>query len=226
MPSLMYTIGINKFFTADANYYVNVTIKESNVPQNIANTNLGKSYKIIFSIKAISKVDKAILILHENNIKSLNRPYKSDFYKQALDIGNVSGKILQGSSVFVEGFKRVNLYSAAKPGSTTLIIFEQKIFGQRILYQPLIEMNALKAGAIGKNLKIAGKVVGGLGIGLAIYDIKNNGFTMSNSLDITMSCLAVSGFGSGVAGTYFLINGACVIFTHKDIGQHVDALIN
>jgi len=41
-----------------------------------------------------------------------------------------------------------------------------------------------------------------------------------------MSGLAVSGFGTGVASAYFLLNGASMIFTGKDIGQHIDDYVN
>jgi hypothetical protein len=74
-------------------------------------------------------------------------------------------------------------------------------------------------------LKVASKIVGGIGGGLAVYDISQNGFTTSNSLDLVMSTMALTGIGTGIAGTYFLLNAGSIIFTGKDIGQHIDGLI-
>jgi len=56
-------------------------------------------------------------------------------------------------------------------------------------------------------------------------DIQKNGVTTSNALDLTMSKLAVSGFGSGIYTSYFLINFGSQLITGKDIGQHIDNFI-
>jgi hypothetical protein len=86
-------------------------------------------------------------------------------------------------------------------------------------------MNAIDAGKLANGLKIASKVVGGVGVGLAVYDINANGFTTSNSLDLGMSALALSGIGTPVAGGYFVLNTALTLATGKDIGQHIDSYI-
>lgn len=80
-------------------------------------------------------------------------------------------------------------------------------------------MDAIAAGKVAKNLKIVGRAAGGLAIVAAVYDISQNGFTISNSLDLAMTGLALSGVGTGIASTYFIANGACMVFLHKDIGQ-------
>lgn len=51
-----------------------------------------------------------------------------------------------------------------------------------------------------------------------------NGITTSNSLDVTMSALALTptGVTQGIAATYFLLNGVTILVTGQDIGQHMD----
>ncbi|QQD11624.1 hypothetical protein [Sphingobacterium sp. UDSM-2020] len=63
-------------------------------------------------------------------------------------------------------------------------------------------------------------------IPLAGRDMQVNGFTTSNILDATMSGLAVSGYGTGVAAGYFLLNSGSILYDGKDIGQRYDELVN
>ena len=95
--------------------------------------------------------------------------------------------------------------------------------GKKIIHQPLFEMNAIKAGKWATGLKIVSKSVGVAGVLLAGRDMAINGVTTSNALDLVMSGMAVTGVGTAVAGTYFILNAASIIFTGKDIGQHIDA---
>lgn len=97
--------------------------------------------------------------------------------------------------------------------------------GQRVIHGSLGEMNAIRAGKIANGLKIASKVVGVAGVAFAGADMIRNGVTTSNSLDLAMSGLALSGFGTGVAGAYFLLNVGSIYFTNKDLGQHIDGYI-
>ncbi|PIF47266.1 hypothetical protein CLU96_4316 [Chryseobacterium sp. 52] len=122
---------------------------------------------------------------------------------------------------------RAALYGAGKAFSTTNLVFEKTILGQKI-YQPLLEISATKAQRFAAGTKIAGRVLGGVGIGLAGYDMIENGANTSNSLDLVMSVLAVSptGWGQAIAGTYFLANFATQLVTGKDIGQHIDGAVN
>lgn len=50
-----------------------------------------------------------------------------------------------------------------------------------------------------------------------------NGVSTSNSLDLAMSGLALLGFGTAIAGGYFLLNSVTILTTGKDIGQHIDS---
>ncbi|WP_111956298.1 RHS repeat-associated core domain-containing protein [Chryseobacterium lathyri] len=122
---------------------------------------------------------------------------------------------------------RAALYGAGKAFSTTNLVFEKTILGQRI-YQPLLEISSIKAQRLAAGTKIAGRVLGGIGIGLAFIDINQKGPNTSNSLDLVMSVLAVSptGWGQAIAGTYFLANFATQLVTGKDIGQHIEGAVN
>ncbi|MFP3833593.1 RHS repeat-associated core domain-containing protein [Chryseobacterium sp. SIMBA_028] len=134
--------------------------------------------------------------------------------------------------LFQPAFERASQYGIPKIYTTTTLTYEKalpKILGgRRIIYQPLMAMNALKAGRIAKGLKVTGRVLGVAGVGLAAYDISQNGVNISNSLDITMSVLALtpSGVGQGIAATYFIANGLSVWFTGQDIGQHIQGAID
>lgn len=130
--------------------------------------------------------------------------------------------------LFQPAFERASQYGIPKIYTTTTLTYEKalpKILGgRRIIYQPLMTMNALKAGRIAKGLKITGRVLGGAGLALGVYDMTQNGITTSNSLDVTMSALALTptGVTQGIAATYFLLNGVTTLVTGKDIGQHMD----
>ncbi|KKO91327.1 hypothetical protein AAW12_11105 [Sphingobacterium sp. Ag1] len=135
-----------------------------------------------------------------------------------------SGYLLSASLPFKNAFKRGSLYFKPNAGSRALIIFEKKILGKTIVHQPLFEMSTVKAGKIAAGLKTAGNVIGAAGIAFAVGDIYMNGFTTSNSLDLAMSGLALTGVGSSVAAGYFILNTISVATTDRDIGQHIDSL--
>lgn len=124
-----------------------------------------------------------------------------------------------------KGFENVSRYGRPLPGwLTTNIRFEKALFGKSIIYQPLGAMNAVNAGRWATGLKIASKTIGIVGGGLALYDISKVGLTASNGLDLVMSGLAVSGFGTGIATGYFILNAASILITNKDLGQHIDTM--
>lgn len=106
-----------------------------------------------------------------------------------------------------------------------MIIFEQKVLGYIVSHTPLIEVNAIKAGQWAKGLKFAGKTIGSIGVGFIALDMHKNGLTTSNSLDGVMSVLALSGYGTGVAVAYFIVNGGITLITGKDSGQHIDEIV-
>jgi len=87
---------------------------------------------------------------------------------------------------------------------------------------------AIKVQRFAVGTKIAGRVLDGIGIGLAGYDIIENGANVSNSLDLVMSLLAVSptGWGQAIAGTYFMANFATQLITGNNIGQHIEDAVN
>jgi len=133
--------------------------------------------------------------------------------------------------IFQPAADRAVLYGAGRGYSTTNLVFEKalpKILGSSKIYLPIMEISAVSAQRFAAGTKIAGRVLGGVGIGLGIYDMTENGVTTSNSLDLVMSILAVSptGWGQAIAGGYFLANGITMVVTGKDIGQHIDGAVN
>ncbi|WP_185097090.1 hypothetical protein [Chryseobacterium sp. IHB B 17019] len=58
-----------------------------------------------------------------------------------------------------------------------------------------MEVSVKNAQRLAAGTKIVGRVLGGVGIGLATVDISQNEVTTSNSLDLVMSVLAVSPTG-------------------------------
>lgn len=225
LPLLLYQSGIIKTVSANAKYNIKVDIKESSLLDNQLNGSSGNKagYKVSFSISAflenkLQDIQQGI----KNTVASLD---SLDWQKNSQIARKISSGLLTTSLTLQKTFERASLYSPPQPGSRALVIFEKKIFNQRIIHRALFEMNAVQAGKLATGFKIAGKSIGILGGGMAVYDISKNGFTTSNTLDLTMSALAVSGVGTSIAGTYFLINGACLIFTDKDLGQHIDGFI-
>ncbi|CAA7386956.1 DUF6443 domain-containing protein [Chryseobacterium fistulae] len=134
--------------------------------------------------------------------------------------------------LFQPSFERASQYGVPKIYTTTTLTYEKtlpKILGgRRVIYQPLLTMNAIKAGKIAKGLKVTSRALGYAGVGLAAVDINQNGVNMSNSLDLTMSTLAISptGWGQAIAGAYFLINGVTILITGHDTGQHIENTVD
>jgi RHS repeat-associated protein len=137
----------------------------------------------------------------------------------------ISGGVLAVSKPLNDAFNNATKYSSAKPGQMTLVTFQKKVLGIKI-HQPLFEMEVTKAGKWGTGLKVGSKAIGYGSILLAGRDMQVNGFTTSNMLDATMSGLAVSGYGTGVAAGYFLLNSGSILYDGKDIGQRYDELVN
>jgi hypothetical protein len=150
---------------------------------------------------------------------------ETDLHHDSQLLRKIAGGLLAVSLPLQQGFERASLYGRPPGWMTTNIRFDKAVFGKNIISRPLGVMNAVQAGKWANGLKIASKTIGVAGVLLAGYDINQNGFTTSNTLDLVMSGLAVSGFGTGIAGTYFLLNAGSIIFTGKDIGQHIDGLI-
>jgi len=75
----------------------------------------------------------------------------------------------------------------------------------------------------GKYVKGAGNILGGVGIGITLYDMKVNGVTTSNSIDLIMGGISfIPGWGWIAGGIYFIGNAALKAGTGKDLGEHID----
>ena len=139
------------------------------------------------------------------------------------DLKKYSGYALSLALPLKQAFERASKYPGTPaPWARTLVMYEKTALGAKIKI-PLFEMNALKAGRLAKVAKVGGTVLGLASSAIAVTDMVQNGVTTSNALDLAMGGLAVSGVGTSIAGTYFLLNAASVIFTGKDLGQHIDA---
>ncbi|MGC5742981.1 RHS repeat-associated core domain-containing protein [Chryseobacterium sp. NFX27] len=155
-----------------------------------------------------------------------------DWHKTSQGLRTWSGYAFSANKfVFQPAADRAALYGAGKAFSTTNLVFEKtlpKILGSPKIYLPIMEISAVGAQRLAVGTRVAGTALGIAGIALAGYDIKNNGVTTSNSLDLVMSVLAVSptGWGQAIAGTYFLANGITTLVTGKDIGQHIEGAAN
>ena len=164
--------------------------------------------------------------LYRHTMKLLpHHTYDSPMHKTSQDLRTWSGYAYTANRFILQpAADRAVLYGAPKIYSTTNLVFEKTVLGQKI-YQPLMEMSAINAKRFAVGTRVAGTALGIAGIALAGYDIKNNGVTTSNSIDLVMSVLAVSptGWGQAIAGSYFLANGITMLVTGKDIGQHIDA---
>jgi hypothetical protein len=134
----------------------------------------------------------------------------------------IAGWALAASIPLQKAFERASLYGPPQTWKTTLVIFEKTVLGKKIS-QPLFEMGAVSSGKWATGLKTISKVAGAVGGGLAIYDMSKNGVTTSNALDLAMSTMALTGFGTSIAGAYFVLNAGSILLTGKDIGQHIDA---
>jgi len=178
-------------------------------PADWRNFDTGKDIMALSAVTVTPEKPKA----EENQETDLH--YYSQFLRKR------TGSFKTAYLPFEQAFLRSTMYSAPKSGSTTLIIFEKQILGKKIIHQPLLEMGTIKAGRLANGLKLASRVAGVAGVGLAAYDMAQNGISYSNTLDLTMSGLPLTGFGSGVAGAYFIANAATIYFTDKDIGQHI-----
>jgi hypothetical protein len=153
-----------------------------------------------------------------------DRYVETDLHHYSQLARKAAGWTLAASMPFQQAFERASLY----PGTparwlTTLVKYEKTLMGSKIIHQPLFEMNAIKAGKWAAGLKIVSKSIGVAGVLLAGRDMAINGVTTSNALDLVMSGMAVTGFGTTVAATYFILNATSILFTGKDIGQQIDA---
>ncbi|REC78730.1 hypothetical protein [Chryseobacterium rhizosphaerae] len=158
--------------------------------------------------------------------------YDSEMHKTSQTLRTWSGYAFSANKfIFQPAADRAVLYGAGEAYSTTNLVFEKalpKILGSRRIYVPLMEVSVKNAQRLAVGTRIAGTALGIAGIALAGNDIKNNGVTTSNSLDLVMSVLAVSptGWGQAIAGTYFIANGITTLVTGKDIGQHIEGAVN
>jgi len=150
--------------------------------------------------------------------------HNSNLHRDSQFLRKISGGLLAISLPFQQGFERASLYGKPPVWMTTSIRLDKTIFGRRVVSQPLFTMNAVQAGKWATGFKIVSKTIGIAGGGLALYDMQQNGVTTSNALDLVMSGLAVSGIGTSIAATYFILNAGSILFTGKNIGQHIDAL--
>lgn len=170
------------------------------------------------------------MIAHMLNLNSYE--YDSEMHKTSQTLRTWSGYAFSANKfVFQPAADRAVLYGAGEAYSTTNLVFEKalpKILGSRRIYVPLMEVSVKNAQRLAVGTRIAGTALGIAGIALAGNDIKNNGVTTSNSLDLVMSVLAVSptGWGQAIAGTYFIANGITTLVTGKDIGQHIEGAVN
>ncbi|WP_265429938.1 hypothetical protein [Chryseobacterium sp. YIM B08800] len=166
----------------------------------------------------------AYMIMHSAKLESYFDSV--DWNKTASNLRKFSGYAFTFSQLVEAGDKHASIYGAPKPYSTMSLYFEKKILGKKVLSLklPFRQVNADKALKWAGRAKVAGTALGVAGVGLGIYDISQNGFTTSNTLDTAMSALAVTptGVTQGIAGTYFILNAASSIITGKDIGQHLD----
>ncbi len=155
-----------------------------------------------------------------------------DWHKTSQGFRKWSGYAYSANKfIFQPAADRAVLYGAGEAYSTTNLVFEKalpKIISSRRIYVPLMEVSVKNAQRLAVGTRVAGTALGIAGIALAGNDIKNNGVTTSNSLDLVMSVLAVSptGWGQAIAGTYFLANGITTLVTGKDIGQHIEGAVN
>jgi len=161
-----------------------------------------------------------------SNPQPRNTQRETELYDLSQEARKAAGYLQAVALPFKEAFSRASLYGPPNSGKTALIIYQAKILGKRVVHQPLFEMNAIKAGKVANGLKIASKVIGAAGVGLALVDMNKNGITTSNTLDLAMSGLALSGVGTGIATTYFLLNAASQLLTDKSIGEHIDDVVD
>ena len=85
-----------------------------------------------------------------------------------------------------------------------------------------------RAGALkaAKMYSAAGKVVGGLSIGLTLADMSINGINMGNTLNLAMGAIGMfPGAGWAISTTYFVINIGVELSTGKNISEHLNKLI-
>lgn len=172
---------------------------------------------------ALSQLRLAVFIANRENYGKS----QTDLDKYSKTAKTVSGALLAVSVPLNDAFRRATKYSAAKPGQTTLVIFEKKVLGIKI-HQPLFEMDVITAGRWGKVLNSGNRIFGGVSIGLALRDMNVNGPTTSNVLDATMSALALSknSYATGIAAGYFIVNTAFIFSTGEDFGQNIDGWID
>ncbi|SEH49265.1 DUF6443 domain-containing protein [Chryseobacterium culicis] len=161
----------------------------------------------------------------------LKNPFAdSELYNSSQTLRKIAGLGFTFSKLVEAGYKQASVYGKPPAYATMSLYFEKSILGQKILSikLPFRQLNVDMALKWSQRAKVAGRVLGGIGAGLALADIHQNGVTTSNSLDLVMSVLAVSptGWGQAIAGTYFLANGITALITGKDIGQHIEGAVN
>lgn len=71
-------------------------------------------------------------------------------------------------------------------------------------------------------LKWIGRGLGGAGVGLGLWDIRDNGLNWSNGLDTSMAVLALNSYTAPIATVYFTASFVTYIVTDKSLSEHVD----
>ena len=147
------------------------------------------------------------------------------------DLHNISQDFRKGAGFantivqpFAQAWSRANTYGTPLKGGTTLVWLEKGIKNFKIR-TPAIELSTKTVGQISSTLSKVRYTAGFAGMFFGGADIIYNGFSISNTLDFTMSGLALTGFGSGLAMGYFYTNTALQITTGKDIGQHIGSFL-
>ena len=147
------------------------------------------------------------------------------------DLHNISQDFRKGAGFantivqpFAQAWSRANTYGTPLKGGTTLVWLEKGIKNFKIR-KPAIELSTKTVGQISSTLSKVRYTAGFAGMFFGGADIIYNGFSISNTLDFTMSGLALTGFGSGLAMGYFYTNTALQITTGKDIGQHIGSFL-
>jgi len=181
--------------------------------------------------------DYASMVLTQMTITDLNRwtadskRWESgilnniDYAATATALRKISSKANTFNKILVESSKRLNLYGNPASFATDYVRYEKEIkllgksFGR--IQTPAISMSAKTVGVLKTTTGVAARVLGVAGVATGVFDMAQNGVNVSNTLDTTMSTLALIPGTQTIAAVYFMSNFAVTYFTGQDIGQHI-----
>lgn len=156
---------------------------------------------------------------------------EADYGSLSREARKLASKVLLVQKPFQLAADRLYLYSKVIAQGGTKLVFPLEGFKKFIpntrgwvgaLPKLGIELSNTTVVSSAKWLQRVGWGVAGVGVLWGVYDISNNGFTISNTLYTGMAVLMLIPYTAPIASSYFITNMILEFCTDKGIGEHLE----